>query len=182
MRKLTTLATKAEDATINAYIQYSDKCISNWSKKIKPNGLLKMLTKYCKTNSINKQMRVLDIGCGLGFDSLIFANAGNCIVDSIDVVPQFLDFMKEKNTKESLTNINIIECDFNEILNHPTISKQKYDILYNNASLMHLSKNDFNKWLSDIHKICNGKTKYLKKKPSPPFPPKKEKKALMSEN
>ena len=23
---------------------------------------------------------------------------------------------------------------------------------------MHLSKNDFNKWLSDIHQICNGNT------------------------
>ena len=153
--------------TINAYIKYSDKCIENWSAKPKISGLLRtIINGYClKSDNNHRRLNVLDIGCGLGYDSIIFADIGKCDVYSIDTCPQFLEHFKQnikyaENQSNKALDINVIECDFNynKISENEQLIAQKYDILWNNASLMHLSKFEFNKWLHDIHSICTGNT------------------------
>lgn len=152
--------------TINAYIKHSDKCIETWSSKPKISGLLRTIIKgYCLNNNNTRNLNVLDIGCGLGYDSIIFADIGKCNVYSIDACPQFLDYFKQniihaqQQSNKSL-DINVIECDFNydKISENEQLTSQKYDILWNNASLLHLTKYEFNKWLHDIHSICTGNT------------------------
>ena len=148
--------------TINAYSKYSDKCIANWSAKPKISGLLRTIIKgYCMNNK--KKLNVLDIGCGLGYDSIIFADIGKCNVYSIDACPEFLEYFKQnidhaQKQSNKILDINVIECDFNKINENEELMDVKYDILWNNASLMHLSKDEFKKWLNDIHSVCTGNT------------------------
>merc|ERR550525_257123 len=42
------------------------------------------------------------------------------------------------------------------MLNHQLLNEQKFDILWNNASLMHLSKRELNQFLGDAHSLCTG--------------------------
>ena len=155
------------DKTIRSYIQHSDKCIKNWSKKPAISSLLRtIINGYClptANNTDGNKLNALDIGCGLGYDSIILSDIGKCNVYAIDAVPQFLEYFKQNIERVEQQNnkkldIYPIECDFKQILQCQRLTEQKYDVLWNNASLMHLSKREFNQFLSDIHSICTSKT------------------------
>eukprot|EP01084_Bolivina_argentea_P063430 115814_1 len=137
-----------------------NKTLNAWKNKTT------IIHRYCLKDTKDenkKKLNVLDIGCGLGYDSIIFADIGGCKVHSIDAVPQFLDCVQqniervEKQNNKHL-DIDVINCDFTKLLSCDALMGQQYDILWNNASLMHLSKTEFNTFLHDIHEICTGNT------------------------
>lgn len=140
----------AIDATINSYAKHSAKCIKNWKKSIKCELLDTIIHKYCK----NKEsvMIVLDIGCGLGLDAFRFANEGNCNVTAIDKTTDFINFAKENH--KNMKCLQFIECDFTHIFSvedqdyQPSIAKQKFNIFWANASLIHIPKADCAQFLS----------------------------------
>ncbi|QIW10589.1 class I SAM-dependent methyltransferase [Francisella sp. LA112445] len=101
---------------------------------------------------LNKYMTVvknaLDIGCGSGRDALYFANKG-IEVTAIDFSSNIINEAKKINNH---TNIEYIATD---IENYKT--NEKYDLIWANASLLHLKKDKLVEVLKNIKKMLSTK-------------------------
>lgn len=130
------------DETIARYRKYSDVAIQNWTrgrkrKKIPP--FLKHILK--RTGTQISPIRVLDVGCGPGLDSVEFAKAG-CVVTGIDAVAEFLEHAKALAKKAGVWHkVRLVRCDFRKIhYGRRPGGKRTFDLIWANASLIHLRK------------------------------------------
>ena len=76
----------------------------------------------------NKNISVLDVGCGIGFLGITIAKIMNCNVDMIDINDRALHLSK-MNNKENKTDCNIFKSNIYECIN------KKYDCIITNPPI-----------------------------------------------
>ena len=76
----------------------------------------------------NKNISVLDVGCGIGFLGIIIAKIMNSNVDMIDINDRALHLSK-MNNKENKTDCNIFKSNIYECIN------KKYDCIITNPPI-----------------------------------------------
>ncbi|QUE32430.1 class I SAM-dependent methyltransferase [Francisella philomiragia] len=91
---------------------------------------------------------ILDIGCGSGRDAFYFANKG-IKVTAIDFSKNIINEAKRINNH---SNIEYIVAD---VKNYNT--DEKYDLIWANASLLHLEKDKLGEVLKNIKKMLSTK-------------------------
>lgn len=84
-----------------------------------------------------KNKRILDVGCGFGWQALVFALLGNRVV-GIDILPSMIEgmnasiwTMKEKGIKFDLTGIAGDICN-------PELEPNSFDAIYSNEAIEHV--------------------------------------------
>ncbi len=83
-----------------------------------------LLIKTCQ-NLVNKNSKVLDIGCGTGIISIMLNKLTNCNVDSCDISSEALKIAKA-NSQNLNTNIKFFKSDLFENV------QDKYDLIVSN--------------------------------------------------
>ncbi len=76
----------------------------------------------------NKNISVLDVGCGIGFLGITISKIMNCNVDMIDINDRALHLSK-MNNKENKTDCNIFKSNIYECIN------KKYDCIITNPPI-----------------------------------------------
>ena len=83
-----------------------------------------LLIKTCQ-NLVNKNSKVLDIGCGTGIISIMLNKLTNCNVDSCDISSEALKIAKA-NSQNLNTNVKFFKSDLFENI------QDKYDLIVSN--------------------------------------------------
>lgn len=83
-----------------------------------------LLIKTCQ-NLVNKNSKVLDIGCGTGIISIMLNKLTNCSVDSCDISSEALKIAKA-NSQNLNTNVKFFKSDLFENI------QDKYDLIVSN--------------------------------------------------
>lgn len=83
-----------------------------------------LLIKTCQ-NLVNKNSKVLDIGCGTGIISIMLNKLTNCNVDSCDISSESLKIAKA-NSQNLNTNVKFFKSDLFENV------QDKYDLIVSN--------------------------------------------------
>ena len=81
-----------------------------------------------------KGKRVLEIGCGMGTDTMQFARAG-AIVTAVDYSAESLELLKKRIAQEGHTTITTYHANAEEL--SKTVPIQTYDLLYSFGVLHH---------------------------------------------
>ncbi len=117
--------------------------IYGFEKPFKVDQLVKKALPY-----IQKSMKVLDVGCGEGADSIFLAQNG-LIVDAIDNNKIYICRLKAYREDHNYLNLSIIEGD---VINHP-FQKKYYDVI--NCLLVGccMKRSEFDKLLVSIKEV-----------------------------
>ncbi|WP_369085994.1 peptide chain release factor N(5)-glutamine methyltransferase [Metamycoplasma spumans] len=118
---------------------------------------------------LNKNSRVLDIGCGSGFIGLAIAKNINCNVELVDISKQALKQTSFNAKLNEIDNVKIyksnlfknVNCKFDLIVSNPPYLNKKDKF---NSSLRHEPKKALfakNKGIYFYKKICDNAKKYL---------------------
>lgn len=96
---------------------------------------------------INPSSRILELGCGVGNDSVGFANAGHTVVAT-----DFSEVAIAKNTErfKNGTNLTFQVIDINQPLD---IQENDFDVVYARLSLHYFSDKDTKKIFQEIYKV-----------------------------
>jgi 2-polyprenyl-3-methyl-5-hydroxy-6-metoxy-1,4-benzoquinol methylase len=99
-----------------------------------------------------KGKRVLEIGCGIGTDTINFARYG-AFVDAVDISEKSLNIaINRANIFQLDHKINFFLLSAEELTKNPVISKTKYDLIYS-FGVLHHTPNPFLAF-SEIKKLC----------------------------
>jgi len=79
--------------------------------------------------------RVLDLGCGIGTDTISFAAAGAADVVGIDVSPHSVEIAQKRAAPYKLPNLRFVCGDIEELPYH--IEPQTFDLIYSFGVLHH---------------------------------------------
>ncbi|MCI5824382.1 MAG: peptide chain release factor N(5)-glutamine methyltransferase [Candidatus Gastranaerophilales bacterium] len=93
-----------------------------------------LLIKTCQ-NLVNKNSKVLDIGCGTGIISIMLNKLTNCHVDSCDISSEALKIAKA-NSQNLNTNVNFFQSDLFEHVH------DKYDLIVSNPPYISIKEKD----------------------------------------
>lgn len=96
-------------------------------------------------SKLKKKINILDLGCGTG-STLMLIKKKNFSLDCVDISKEALKKLKQKNVNKNVKTFNI---SFNQFLK---ISKKKYDLIIDGASLQHQNENDLKLSFSLINK------------------------------
>lgn len=113
---------------------------SEWSKG--PNKFAEQFIKYTKPNDI-----LLDVGCGIGQDSIYFAQKGLNVI-AIDQSEFGLDISK-KSALENGLNIEFKVMDISKL----NFDQDKFDAVYAHLSLHYFDSEKTKQIFRKIHKI-----------------------------
>jgi ubiquinone/menaquinone biosynthesis C-methylase UbiE len=100
---------------------------------------------------INPSSRILELGCGVGNDSIGFANAGHTVVAT-----DFSEVAIAKNTKrwKNSPNLTFQVIDINQPLE---FQANNFDVVYARLSLHYFSDIDTKKIFQEIHRVLKPK-------------------------
>jgi len=87
--------------------------------------------------SLNKNTRVLEVGCGFGGNLLPFINLG-CQVTGVDILKSSIDRAKKELNIEQHSNLELITSDIYDI----TSFHQKFDVIIMKDTLEHIPNQD----------------------------------------
>lgn len=99
-------------------------------------------------------LRVLDLGCGVGRNSIYIAKrfqSINCSVDCIDLLPLAIEKLSQ-NAKEHNVSLNI--CGINKSIENYEISQNHYDLIMAISALEHVDSPD--SFFAKLIEIKNG--------------------------
>lgn len=101
----------------------------DWNKKYKNKSqiwgsqlseLAVLINNFLTTNYSDKNISILDIGCGYGRDALYLASHGNCSITGIDISTEAISIAK--NNSKGIPNIQFTHEDYHNI-------DKQYDII-----------------------------------------------------
>lgn len=147
-----------EDQTIRAYRENWKIAVRGWGRGRRVGGgkrvpplLKKVLKEVCRPRLLSLgRVRVLDVGCGPGFDAIDFVRGG-CDVLGVDATPEFVRFARRLSTQVRRSGflrgkiLRFIEGDI-QTLRRRTFQGSglfPFDLIWANASLIHLPKRQF---------------------------------------
>lgn len=99
-----------------------------------------------------KNKKVLELGCGIGTDSIRFAKAG-ALITVCDISEKSMEITKQR-FKEYNLNANFYICNLEELTNYIPI--EKYDLIYSFGVIHHAS--DPQKIIDQIKYYCDTNT------------------------
>jgi SAM-dependent methyltransferase len=100
-----------------------ENCLRIWGDR--PSELAIIAVKYLKSHQLeDKNLSVLDIGCGYGRDCLYLAKHLNCSVFGIDTSQKAIEILKNSTVDPSIKAIQSVCCDFMDI------DQSKYNIVF----------------------------------------------------
>ncbi len=97
--------------------------------------------------------KVLEIGCGLGTDTINFARAG-AQVTAIELSEKTLDLAKKRAEVFGLTNIQFYQANAEEL--SKTVPVEKFDLIYSFGVIHHTPNPE--RVLEEIKKYCGPET------------------------
>jgi len=116
----------------------------NMPKQLPRNNFASKVFKLFKSN----HKTLLDIGCGVGRDTLFFANKG-LHVTAIDWSQSGLDQLKQEAKSKNLANLEVIKMDTSEI----NFKKNSFDIIYAHLSLHYFDDKTTQKIFNKLYSI-----------------------------
>lgn len=133
--------------TIRAYERYSGEAIRTWGRGRRRGGKIGGPFMRHVVACLKKDggSAVLDIGCGPGFDALGFARSGMSVL-GVERVPAFLRYARglarnaERPGKIRRGKVHFLSGDLRRI--HEWRSRVLFDLIWANASLIHLKKKE----------------------------------------
>ncbi|MBN1690442.1 MAG: methyltransferase domain-containing protein [Dehalococcoidia bacterium] len=132
---------QAEAMTANDWkAEYKDG-LPHWAEDVKPSVFAKEFIAMMKSH---KQDSLLEIGCGNGRDSILFAKAG-FKVTSIDIVPKAIKLAKE-NAQKAKVEINFEVANVEEL----PFEDEKFGAVF---SLSVLHSTDLEKSLPEVYRV-----------------------------
>jgi len=129
-------------------IEYYDNMLPDMAKYYEvKNSRLSRIAKNL-SSFITPEMKVLDVGCGVGYLSRHLSNLG-AVVTGIDISPKLIEFAKEKVSDVKFIVGDIFEQDI----------KEKFDVILFADSLEHFSPETLDdRFRKLIENITNDKT------------------------
>ena len=103
-------------------------------KKLEIKALIKMLKKH--SNKPLSDLKILEVGCGNGFNSISIAKELGCSVDGFDFIPEMIESANANRDKIDPTLKNKVSFKVGDILDMD-LSK-KYDIIFSCRCLINL--------------------------------------------
>lgn len=100
-----------------------------------PNEFAKIALKEIKKNKLKK---VIEIGCGIGKDSIYFAK-NNLQVTATDFDKQPLEIIEKKIKKEKIKNLEILQLNHAKELD--SLGRESFDVVYSHLSLQYFKDN-----------------------------------------
>lgn len=83
-----------------------------WELGSSPKDIIAMLAGHIK---MSEKIKVLDLACGKGAVSVQLAKAFGCMVKGVDIIPEFIDYAKQKAGEYKVENLCVFETgDINE--------------------------------------------------------------------
>lgn len=133
--------------------------IQSWLKKKRRPPFLKYILReiFRQRLSRGERLKVLDLGCGPGMDSLHFAKEG-CQVLGVDMVPEFLSYAKvlvRRAGAKCRGKIRFVLADMRHISPNDIAKSGKpaFDLIWANASLIHLRKKELPQILQTLRRF-----------------------------
>jgi len=107
--------------------------------------------------SVEDSMKVLDVGCGIGGTSRIFAESNNCHVTGIDITEEYIKVASQIIQHTSMENITFQVADAMTL----NFADANFDIAYSQHVQMNIE--DKESYLKEIHRVLNkgGKFAYF---------------------
>ena len=102
----------------------------------------------------NKSLRVLDLGCGVGRNSIFIADkfaSKECLIDCVDILEIAIEKLQINANEHSVSNII---RGFVDTIEHFPITKDTYDLVIAVSALEHVESKDAFLW--KLHEIKEG--------------------------
>ena len=102
----------------------------------------------------NKSLRVLDLGCGVGRNSIYIADkcaSKECQIDCVDILEIAIDNLQKNANEHSVSNII---HGFVDTIEHFPITKDTYDLIIAVSALEHVESEEV--FLRKLHEIKKG--------------------------
>lgn len=148
-----------ESGTIGAYEKHAQEAIRGWRRRRRMPFLRRILRLICRPLMRSQGwVSVLDVGCGPGFDALEFAKSG-CTVIGVDLVAPFLHHarcLKSRAARSGLIShgkLQFVSVDIRDLA-HRRLGR-RFDLIWANASLIHLRKKDLPGILGHLRGLLN---------------------------
>jgi len=138
--------------TTRSYRRFAKVAIQNWNLGRKKRRIPPFLKKILMHPLIARNpCRILDLGCGPGLDSVIFAALGHTVI-GVDSVPEFIRYARSAANrlrpsrpggagKSGPGRLRFYLLDFNQALvASSAVGCLSFDLIWANASLIHLPK------------------------------------------
>ena len=104
-----------------------------------------------------KDLRILEIGCGWGANIYTLKKLGYSNVDAVDVIPQCCNFVKEELKVKSVSCVDVFEFFKG--------NNRSYDVIIAFDVLEHFYKSEIVSLVSNIHKMLNPSGIFIMKSP-----------------
>ncbi len=118
----------------------------------------------------DRKLKVADIGCGSGGQTITLAQNLNGVITAVDLFPEFLDELKEKSEKLGLhKKIKILEKSMDDL----PFNNEEFDIIWSEGAIYNIGfENGIKKWkdylktggflaISEITWITNSRPKEI---------------------
>ncbi len=89
-------------------------------------------------------LRVLDLGCGFGVNTMKFINEGAIHVTGVDLSSKMLHLAKEKNAHPRIEYLKMDMKDLDKL-------KQRYDLIYSSLAFHYVE--DFDKLIKNVNEL-----------------------------
>ncbi len=97
----------------------------------------KETTKIIELAQLNhaKQLKIADIGCGTGSASISLAKQLDAQITAIDLLPKFIEVLKDKAKKQSLSEkIDTLVCSMEDL----PFSCEEYDLIWSEGAIYNM--------------------------------------------
>ena len=90
------------------------------------------------------EIKIADIGCGTGSQTLTLANNCNCKIKAVDLFPEFLSKLDEKSSVLGLKNkISTINCSMDNLI----FEQNEFDLIWSEGAIYNMGfENGINYW------------------------------------
>ncbi|MBV1905134.1 MAG: class I SAM-dependent methyltransferase [Pseudomonadales bacterium] len=92
----------------------------------------------------DKQLNIVDIGCGTGSASIVLAKQLNAQITAVDFLPEFIQVLKDKAEKEGLSEkIDTLVCSMEDL----PFSREEYDLIWSEGAIYNMGfEKGVNEW------------------------------------
>ncbi|MDR2797007.1 MAG: class I SAM-dependent methyltransferase [Treponema sp.] len=132
------------------FARYSNQCEEGRAKRSRADDLEFYFTKKLLAKYIDKQSKVIEIGCGTGYYGIFLHDKCKEYV-GVDITPENIKLFNEKVERENISNITTIVGDGTNLNN---IDKNEYDVVLIFGPMYHLPPEEREIVFEESKRIC----------------------------
>lgn len=136
----------------NKWDEYYNK--KGYFLKYPDENLIRFIFTELKNNK-NEKLKILDVGCGIGRNSIFMANEGFDVY-GIDISKEALNIAKKK-AKEKKLSINYIYSNFSDL----SFENNSFDAVVDIQSIQHNRINEIKKIFSEVFRVLKKGGKFF---------------------